>query len=314
MNKIAFYEERTFGDKFNVTFEFIRQNWKIMLRYVSYVVLPLCLLSGLLLHVLIDSGLISTKDEWTQSSPFFGSYVGIVAVMSLASWWVATVVFSLMQVYNYRTDGLQGVTTEDLKPYFKHNAWRLFKLNLTALLLCLLYGISASILGALIPVLAVLLVLISLLLLFVPLLLVGPVYIYEDISVWKAWGRGIRLGWNTWGGIFALGIVMTLLASVAEGIMGIPWQICYLLKVTLADYDNGSFVNSVGFSLLSYVTSCVMIYAQLLCSCLFFVSISYLYSHAAEQEDDMSVEEGIKNFEEMADPNEDAETVDFDKL
>lgn len=35
MNKIVFYQERTFGDKFNVTFEFIKQNWKLMLRYLD---------------------------------------------------------------------------------------------------------------------------------------------------------------------------------------------------------------------------------------------------------------------------------------
>ena len=36
MNKMVFYEERTFGDKFNVIFEFIKQNWRPILRYVSY--------------------------------------------------------------------------------------------------------------------------------------------------------------------------------------------------------------------------------------------------------------------------------------
>ena len=36
MDKIVFYKERDFGEKFNVTFEFVKQNWKILLRYALY--------------------------------------------------------------------------------------------------------------------------------------------------------------------------------------------------------------------------------------------------------------------------------------
>lgn len=39
MDKIVFYKE-DFG-KFNVTFEFVKQNWKILLRYALYGILPL---------------------------------------------------------------------------------------------------------------------------------------------------------------------------------------------------------------------------------------------------------------------------------
>ena len=86
----------------------------------------------------------------------------------------------------------------------------------------------------------------------IPLLMVLPTYIYEDISVWKAYARGLRLGWKTWVGIFALGFVLTFISKA-----------------------------------------------------IFLVSISYLYSHAAEKLDDMSVAKGIDDFEGMADSNPD---------
>ncbi len=316
MNKIAFYEERTFGDKFNVTFEFIKQNWKVILRYVTYVVLPLCLLGGLSLNVFTGSIVDvanSFGDDLTQMLPFIGSYFGIIIVATLASWWVATVMFSLIQVYNERPDGLQGVAFAELKPYFKRNAWRLFKLGVVMTILLVAY-VCLAVGVAFVHWSFCALLVIALMVLVVPLMLVSPVYIYERVNVWTALLRGIRLGWNTWGGIFALGFVMALLASVAEGVIGMPWQICYFVKILFIDYGADSFSNSIWFSLISYVASIVMLYSQLLCSCLYFVAVSYLYSHAAEQLDDMSIEEGIGHFDDMADKNEDAEFMDFDKL
>ena len=35
-NKIPFYAERSFGEKFNVVFSFLKQNWRYMLRYILY--------------------------------------------------------------------------------------------------------------------------------------------------------------------------------------------------------------------------------------------------------------------------------------
>lgn len=316
MNKIEFYKERTFGDKFNVIFEFIKQNWRPIFRYVSYGVMPLSLLGGLSLSVLLGNmAQMATGigDDMGQMVPFFASYLGVVAVASLAGWWVATVMFSLMQVYNERKEGLEEVTFSYLKPLFKHNAWRVFKLAVVLTILVTIYIALAVATGFIHWTLCAVLFL-GLLVMIIPLMLVSPVYMYEPVSIWTALQRGVRLGWKTWGGIFGLGFVTALMASVAEGIVGLPWQICYFVKMFfMADYS-AAFVHSVWFTLISYVTSCVMIYAQLLCGCLFFVCISYLYSHAAEKIEGMSIEEGIGRFDEMTDHNEDAEITDFDKL
>ena len=41
--KIALYVKRSFGEKFNASFDFIKENWKLMLKYATYLLLPLCL-------------------------------------------------------------------------------------------------------------------------------------------------------------------------------------------------------------------------------------------------------------------------------
>ncbi|KAA6305267.1 hypothetical protein EZS27_043082, partial [termite gut metagenome] len=45
--KITFYAERSFAEKINATLHFIKENWKISLKYAIYVILPLCILQAI---------------------------------------------------------------------------------------------------------------------------------------------------------------------------------------------------------------------------------------------------------------------------
>ena len=48
--KIAMYVKRSFGEKLNASFDFIRENWKLMLKFTTYLLLPLCLIQALSLN------------------------------------------------------------------------------------------------------------------------------------------------------------------------------------------------------------------------------------------------------------------------
>ena len=85
-----------------------------------------------------------------------------------------------------------------------------------------------------------------------------------------------------------------------------PWEVCIIAKTIFGTEDMANPVaNSVLFSLVQYVFGVIMWVGQLVVSTLYFVSISYLYSHAAEKLDDMSVAKGIDDFEEMSDDSQD---------
>ena len=45
--KIALYVKRPFGDKLNATMDFIKENWKPMLKFSTYLILPLCLIQAI---------------------------------------------------------------------------------------------------------------------------------------------------------------------------------------------------------------------------------------------------------------------------
>jgi len=319
MDKIVFYKERDFGEKFNVTFEFVKQNWKILLRYALYGVLPLAFVGALSLNSLMQTMLDASSgntmlDDKLNYSMLF-SYALLMPTSLIAYIWIGTVVFSMMQFYNAHDEGLQDVAFQDLKPYFKRNAWRLFKCGLVGTLIAIVFlavffaviAIGAAInSGAMIAFFCFLLV-VAFFVCFVPLILVTPTYVFEDISVWRAYVRGFRLGWSTWGGIFGLGFVLSLLSNVVSFVFVMPWEVCFFVKAIFVQAYAGeeTFVGSAAFTIFQYVFGVIMWIGTYLIYDLFFISTRYLYSHAAEKLDDMSVGQGIDDFEEMADKNQD---------
>ena len=42
--KIAMYVKRPFGEKLNASFDFLKENWKLLLKFTTYLLLPLCLI------------------------------------------------------------------------------------------------------------------------------------------------------------------------------------------------------------------------------------------------------------------------------
>lgn len=318
MNKIVFYKERDFGEKFNVTFEFVKQNWKILLRYALYGILPLAFVGALSLNSLMqtmvdDSSGNSMFSDGLSNSMLF-SYALLMPTSLVAYIWIGTVVFSMMQFYNAHDEGLQGVTFQELKPSFCRNAWRLFKCGLVGTMIGIVFLVIFFIVifwatihpGAMTAIFYFLAVAAGVAF-GVPLILVTPTYIFEDISVWQAYVRGFRLGWSTWGGIFGLGFVLSLLSNVVSFVFAMPWEVCIFVKALFVQAYAGeeTFVGSVPFVILQYIFGVVMWIGIYLIYNLFFISTGYLYSHAAEKLDDMSVGQGIDDFEEMADKSQD---------
>ena len=41
--KVAMYVKRSFGDKMNASFDFIKENWKPLFKFATYLILPLLL-------------------------------------------------------------------------------------------------------------------------------------------------------------------------------------------------------------------------------------------------------------------------------
>ena len=63
--KIALYVKRPFGDKLNATMDFIKENWKPMLKFCTYLILPLCLIQAISMNGIMGGamGIAAAKED-----------------------------------------------------------------------------------------------------------------------------------------------------------------------------------------------------------------------------------------------------------
>jgi hypothetical protein len=300
--KIEFYKERDLGGKLNVTFDFIRQNWKVMLKYITYIFLPLILISSLGFSKL----LMTESRDLTTFSSLDWIEVGIsYLILIFSSLLLPGLTVAFHQLYNSRDNGLDGIVFNDLKPYFFQNIRKTFVLG-SIFILALVFSAGLAVGLAASFGLWMIFFVISVLIFLLPTVMILPTYLFEDINVWQAISRGYRFGWNTFGEIFLMEIVFGIISSFLSGIMAIPYYVLIICRKFFVALDGPSnFFNSYGFTFLMFASICLLYFSSILVNTFVLMGFNFHYGHVVEKMDAVSVEEGIENFEKKADENED---------
>ena len=112
--------------------------------------------------------------------------------------------------------------------------------------------------------------------------------------------KAFRLGFATWGGIFAVMFVMGLLVSALQTITSLPWYVMALAKTLFTlEGDATGFMGTAGYSFLQYLLSVWMVLGYLMSSVLMMVALTVQYGHAADKIDGVGVSQKIDNFDEL---------------
>lgn len=301
--KIAMYVKRSFGEKLNASFDFIRENWKLMLKFTTYLLLPLCLIQALSLNGMMK-GVMSAADMDISSDTAllisFLSYYGLFVLICIIGMALqGSLIYAMIRTYNEREERLQGVTLRMLTPMLFHNIKRLFIIAFFGLLLtvCVSFVLGALSIASL-PVaylFALILVLPAL-----PLALWAPIYLFEDISIMDALKKTFRLGFATWGGVFLISLVMGIIAGILQGVTLVPWYAATIVKILFTMSDVGSEATvSVGYSFMLYLLAVVQAFGAYLAMIFTFVGLAYQYGHASEKMDSVTIESDIDNFDKL---------------
>lgn len=306
--KIKFYEVRTFSEKFSDTFDFINQNSKVLMKYLFYSMMPFAVISGFGLGFVGDMysqlfGNINNPDAFIQSidaNPMYNLGIGLTALPGYVSYLILyTMVFSLIQLYNDREEGLEGVVFKDIRPYFDRNISKLLIYGLVTVatfigisLLCLFFGVLIS--GfLLIPLLF------GIFIFLVCGRLILPAYIFSGESITSSYSKGLSYGWNTFWGMLGMGIVITFLSYVLMILFAIPFEIVIGVKAFLLSSDaEMSTLATVGYYIFGFFMGIMTTLGMYFVIVISLVALSYQYGHTAESLDSVSIEDDVENFEE----------------
>ena len=301
---IKLYRTRTFGEKMSDTFDFVRENWRPMLKYLTYLLLPLALVqsfttSNYMTGYMSFANKLDTTDL-DAMLPWLSS-MGLTMLFSIiAMLLVCALTYTMMQLYEQRPNRLQGITFGELSP-------GILKKSGQQIVMMIFIGIVLSIVGAaiILP-----LVLINpamgflgalLLFLLLPLtMLASPIYMFENISVVRALLKSIRLGWKTWAGIVAVITVLYILVAILEGVVSIPWYVMITLKnIFSVQNSEPAFISSFGYTAIQYVLGVISNFCGSCLSSLVGLGIAYQYGHACDKVDGVTVDRDIENFESL---------------
>jgi hypothetical protein len=300
---IRLYRTRTFGEKMSDTFDFVRENWRSMLKFLTYLLLPVSLVQTYAMGNFMTNQM-SLSSAIGQSNmdailPWLSSMGVTMLFYFVAMVLVDALTYTMMQLYEQRQNRLQGITFAELSPGIKQKCVRQIVLLVSGFVLLIVVGLVASpsvLLGpvAMIPV--GLLLFLALPLIF----LVQPIYLFERISVIKAYAKSIRLGWKTWAGVVAVFTVLYIIVTIVESVVSMPWYIMVTLKNVLATQNSEpAFVSSFGYSALQYLLGVVSNFCGSLLMALLSIGMAYQYGHACDKVDGVTVDRDIENFETL---------------
>ena len=306
--KIKFYKIRTFGEKFSIAFDFLRETWKPLMKYSLYLILPICLIQAFAMNAYMrfafSLGSGSFYGGQMELLFSFLANAGILMLCTLTgSCLLSSLVYTLMQVYERRENRLLDISLADFKSPLIRNFGKALQVTLflfVAYCLCIaIFGLLAF-LSLWTMVLTIPIFLIGLFIVVMPLSIFTPLYIFEDQPFFVALRRSFKYGFSAWGEIFLVLLVFGMLGSIISSVTMMPWYVMTLIKsvFTLADEGNG-VTSSWWYEFIVYLLGIIQSYGTYLGAIISLVGISFQYFHTREKKEGISVNESIANFSQL---------------
>jgi hypothetical protein len=303
--KIRFYKVRTFSEKMNVTFDFLRENLKPLLKFSFYVILPLCLIQSFFMDsfMRVYIGLLDGPDAGTGFVSVAG-YYGMLLLCSLLGYvLLSALVYSLLQIYERRDRRLQGLVFADIRAPFLDNCVKVLRIMFFTFGVMIAVWAVIALFAWMSPwtlALTVPLLLVGILAAAVPFALFTPLYLFEDLPFTDALRKSMKHGFSAWGETFLVLLVFGLLANIIGGMTSLLWMLVTVAGsvFSLTSPDAG-VTSSAWYLFLTYVLGVVMAYGTYVGTIISVGGIAFQYFHLREKREGVTLKTDIANFDRL---------------
>lgn len=308
--RINLYASRSIGETLSATFDFVTQNFVPLIKFLAAFLLPVSALMGLSYQSMFSSfaNIENLNDETEQILSVVMSYLPVLVLCLIGALLTVAVTYTLMQKYLQRDNLLKGLTLSEIKPLLKHNLWRVLKM----LLLLTLIGIVAFVVLVLVATMLMsigskfeaflFLLYMAMLAIALPLGLALPLCVFEpELGLFSCVKKALRLGFKTWGTLFVVMLVITMLVQIVSFILMIPFLFTTMttmfFEIDSSQYASLAYTSSAWFSVLTFASSLLFCFGLLLMSALSFVAFAFCYGRAADKVEGVSVKNAVQNFD-----------------
>ncbi len=308
--RIPLYASRSIGETLSATFDFVAQNFVPLIKFLSAFLLPVSALMGLSYQSLFSSfAHIEDYDDETELilSAVTG-YIPVFVLCLIGALLTVAVTYTLMQKYQQRDNLLKGLTLNEIKPLLKHNLWRLLKMLLLLTLIGMVAFVALVLVATMIMAIGgkfeafLFLLYMAMLAIALPLGLALPLCVFEpELGLFSCVKKALRLGFKTWGTLFVVMLVITMLVQIVSLILIIPFMFTTVasmfFEIDSSQYASLAYTSSAWFSVLTFATSLLFCFGLLLMSALSFVAFAFCYGRAADKVEGVSVKNAVQNFD-----------------
>ncbi|MGC4020999.1 MAG: hypothetical protein QM734_03200 [Cyclobacteriaceae bacterium] len=320
-NLIEFHRTRDFGKKINTTFEFIKQNFKPLLKSILLIAGPAVLIGSIMLGAFFSDFLaISFKgNQSAETLKYFTSFsfwgqMGLMYVFLFLSYVIslATINSYIVLYYKKKTNQIE---VSEVWDNVRSLLWKyLGSLLLIVLSACLIVFIGVilgivfqQISGVLLAILIVGFV-IGFIYLTVGISFVFFIQAFEGASFFDAAARSLKLVRGKWWSTFGLSFILSLIGGAISYIFIIPYYIFMLTSMMHNVQSGGAIEMSPTLKTVSYVFFTLYYMSQMLCYSLPHVGISFQYFNLVELKESKGLLSDIENFGKPVEPDQPTET------
>lgn len=294
------FKQRTYSQKFNVAFEWLRRYWRPMLKFVTFFLLPVCLVQPLGLLRILDtiSAAVDLGTESLYDSIHMGDMVllAVSLLLSIVGGILTLALFYAMMKATF-IDG------RDLNAFRLSDMWRALRPLLGRAVILFMLVVMGMVLGvgwiySFVRVfsedIGFLLSLLSLFPLVILMLPVAPQYMLTNDGLFTSLRKGWRIGWYCWWGVFSTTAVMLIMANALSGFANIPLQLFLGIKMAMLGQLAGT--GELVLSFFTFLGLVVSAYVGYLSQLLIVVILTVQYGHATDKLDGLTLENEIDKF------------------
>lgn len=291
--KIEFYKNRTLGERFSAAIDFMKQNWKIMYKYILIVGIPAALLMGLGMQAYFQAleGLV--EDDFSGFAPIMILYLLIAWIFSAI---LPATVGAIM--IKYEKGELATAGFSDLLPTILSLMGKTLLLSIIFIFIFAITGFAmalpvafGSMVGAIIMILLLLLLLAAIIALLPSFSIVlFPAY-FKGTGIFASIKEAFRLGFKNWGSLFLTLLLVSLVLGVISTLFGAPLQILVIFN-TLQD----SFAIS---NFWTFLLGTLAAFGNVVVVPIMIVFFAFQYFSITEKEEGVSLKNRIDDFENL---------------
>lgn len=292
------YAKSSFSNRLNMTFFFIKENYKEILKYMLYFVLPFCLI----LSMFGDKTMPFFSEKFENYPELSQSLVvrtnGLIISIVEAIFGSAFIFF--IYVKKYSEAAKQGLWSEvpTLGKLTVRSlvAFLLVLLAITIWALPLIFFVAFG--GFALRLISLFIFIPLLIFIFPTTALFTPVYVLENRGVGYSIQKSFKYANKTWGSTFGIYLLLSIIASMLGLIGSFPYLIMEILKAL--DIFSGDGINtSTAFIIFEKIFEAISLFFTFFFSLIIIVGIMYQYGHAKDTVEHISEKEQIDNFDSL---------------